>query len=74
MRCCDAETRFNFFTGLNVAAKLRRMDENQRFYAELLLTKVLGMGLLCKLSENTVVYERNVSPYKDNAGLSTSSS
>lgn len=39
--------------GLNVACKLRRMNEEQRLYAELLINKVLLYGMKHRLQEET---------------------
>ncbi|XP_039287072.1 uncharacterized protein LOC111054809 [Nilaparvata lugens] len=41
--------------GLNVACKLRRMDEDQKLYAEMLINKVLMYGVKGKLQEETDV-------------------
>lgn len=39
--------------GINVSCKLRRMDEDQRMYAELLINKVLFSGIKGRLREET---------------------
>lgn len=41
--------------GLNVACKLRRMDEDQKLYAEMLINKVLMHGVKGRLQEETDV-------------------
>lgn len=43
--------------GVNVAAKLKRMDSTQQIYAELLIQKILAKGLLGNLSEITDISE-----------------
>ncbi|XP_072941134.1 uncharacterized protein [Epargyreus clarus] len=38
--------------GISIAAKVRRMDDEQKIHAELLIQKVLAKGLLGQLNEN----------------------
>jgi hypothetical protein len=43
--------------GVNIAAKLQKMNPSQQIYAELLINKVLAEGLMNKLSEETDIAE-----------------
>lgn len=43
--------------GINVAAKLKKMENNQRIYADLLISKILSNGLLGTLTSITDIYE-----------------
>lgn len=43
--------------GVNVAAKLEKMDSTQQLYAELLISKILYKGLTGKLTAETDITE-----------------
>lgn len=43
--------------GINVAAKLKKMENKQSIYADLLINKILSKGLLGSLTPKTDVYE-----------------
>lgn len=43
--------------GINVAAKLKKMENKQSIYADLLINKILSKGLLGLLTPNTDIYE-----------------
>lgn len=43
--------------GINIAAKVKRMDSIQQIYAELLIQKVIARGLLGQLSETTEIMD-----------------
>ncbi|XP_050307343.1 uncharacterized protein LOC126744056 [Anthonomus grandis grandis] len=61
--CTSALTKHEEFTefeavGMNVAAKLKRMDQSQEILAEFLIQKILTKGLLGQLTQVTDIYER----------------
>lgn len=43
--------------GINVAAKLKKMENKQSIYADLLINKILSKGLLGTLNSKTDIYE-----------------
>ncbi|XP_028167169.1 uncharacterized protein LOC114357649 [Ostrinia furnacalis] len=43
--------------GISVASKMRRMEEYQQIYAELLIQKVIARGLLGQLHQNTDIVD-----------------
>lgn len=43
--------------GINVAAKLKKMENKQSIYADLLINKVLSKGLLGTLNSRIDIYE-----------------
>jgi len=47
--------------GINVAQKLKKMNQNQNIYADMLISKILGSGLLNSLTAQTDLYENR--PY-----------
>lgn len=61
----EVEVREYDAIGINVGSKLKKMDENQRIYAELLINKTLrGRGLLKSLTPHTNLTENR--PYYQN--------
>jgi hypothetical protein len=52
--CSESESEA---VGVNVAAKLQKMNSSQQIFDELLINKVLAKGLMNKLSEETDIPE-----------------
>lgn len=53
----SAEINEHDTIGINVAAKLKKMENKQSIYADLLINKILSKGLLGSLTPKTDVYE-----------------
>lgn len=47
--------------GINVAQKLKKMDQKQSIYADMLISRILGRGLLNSLTDQTDLFENT--PY-----------
>lgn len=43
--------------GINVAKKLKKMDQHQCIYADMLISRILGRGLLNTLTAQTDLFE-----------------
>lgn len=43
--------------GINVAQKLKKMDQKQSIYADMLISRILGRGLLNSLTAQTDLFE-----------------
>jgi len=50
--------------GINVAEKLKKMDQTQSIYADMLISRILGRGLLNSLTAQTDLFENR--PYHGN--------
>lgn len=54
----DVTTEYDA-VGINVASKLKRMDQTQSIYADLLISKVLAQGLLGTLTSESDICEKS---------------